>query len=79
MLAFSKEIEDTELCNSGEEDLEDRTIQDFQNCGVVFDDMLDNNQKLIDPFFTRGRHNDLDVCHSHTLIYLKEQLETIRI
>ena len=34
-----------------EEDLEDRTIQDFQNCCVVFDDMLDSNQKLIDPFF----------------------------
>ena len=52
-----------------EEDLEDRTIpkarsvQDFQNCCVVFDDMLDSNQKLIDPFFTRGRHNDLDVYY----------------
>ena len=45
---------------SVEEDLEDRTIQDFQNCGVVFDDMLDTSQKLIDPIFTRGRHNDLD-------------------
>ena len=43
-----------------EEDLEDRTIQDFQNCCVVFD-MLDRNQKLIDPFFTGGRHNDLVV------------------
>ena len=41
---------------SVEEDLED-----FQNCCVVFDDMLDSNQKLIDPIFTRGRHNDLDV------------------
>ena len=51
----------TELCISVEEDLEDRTIQDFQNCCVVFDDMLDSNQKLIDPFFTRGRHIDLDV------------------
>ena len=45
------------------EDLEDRTVQDFQNCCVVFDDMLDSNQKLIDPFFTRGRHNDLDVYY----------------
>ena len=50
-----------------EEDLEDRTIpkarsvQDFQHCCVVFDDILETNQKLIDPFFTRGRHNDLDV------------------
>ena len=39
----------------------DGTIQNFQNCCVVFNDMLDSNQKLIDPFFTRGRHDDLDV------------------
>ena len=60
------EIEDTEgqqSCISVDEDLEDRTIQDFQNCCVVFDDMLDTSQKLIDPFFTRGRHNDLDVYY----------------
>ena len=64
-----------------EEDLEDKSIQDFQNCCVVFDDMLDTSQKLIDLFFTRGRHNDLEfiIYHSHTLICLKEQLETIRI
>ena len=46
-----------------EEHLEDKSIQDFQNCCVVIDDMLDSNQKLIDPFFTRGRHNDLDVYY----------------
>ena len=46
-----------------EEDLEDKSIQDFQNFCVVFDDMLDTSQKLIDPFFTRGRHNDLDVYY----------------
>ena len=46
-----------------EEDLEDKSIQDFQKCCVVFDDMLDTSQKLIDPFFTRGRHNDLDVYY----------------
>ena len=45
---------------SVEEDLEERTIQDFQNSCVVFDDTLDSNQKLKDPFFTRGRHNKLD-------------------
>ena len=50
-------------CISVDEDLEDRTIQDFQNCCVVFDDRLDSNQKVIDPFFTRGRHNDLDVYY----------------
>ena len=47
---------------SVEEDLSDKSIQDFQNCCVVFD-MLDSNQKQIDPFFTRGRHNDLDVYY----------------
>ena len=30
---------------------------------TVFDDMLDTSQKLIDPFFTRRRHNDLDVYY----------------
>ena len=53
------EIEDVSV----EEDLGDKSIQDFQNCCVVFDDMLDSNQKLMDPFFTRGRHNDLDVYY----------------
>ena len=53
------EIEDVSV----EEDLGDKSIQDFQNCCVVFDDMLDSNQKLIDSFFTTGRHKDLDVYH----------------
>ena len=53
------EIEDVSV----EEDLEDKSIQDFQNCCVVFDDMLDTSQKLIDPFFTRGGHNNLDVYY----------------
>ena len=65
------EVEETEgasqaellRCISEEEDLEDKTIQDFQNYCVVFDDMLDSNQKLLDPFFTRGSHNDLDVYY----------------
>ena len=25
--------------------------------------MLDSNQKLLDPFFTRGRHNDSDIYY----------------
>ena len=56
-LALHGSIEDVSV----EEDLEDRTIQGFRKGCVVFDDMLDSNQKLIDPFFTRGRHNDLNV------------------
>ena len=46
-----------------EEDLGDKKIQDFQNCCVVFDEMSDSNQKIIDPFFTRGRHNLCDVYY----------------
>ena len=62
---------------SVEEDLEDRTIQDFQNCCVVFDDMLYSNQKVIVPFFTRGRHHDLDFCYlSQSYFYLPKR--TIR-
>ena len=52
-----------EIDVSVEEDLGDKSIQDFQNCCVLFDDLLDSNQKLIDPFFIRGRHNDLDVYY----------------
>ena len=34
-----------------------------RGCCVVFHDMLDSNQKLIDPFFTRGRHKLCDVYY----------------
>ena len=58
-----KQYENIKIENvSIKEDL-DFTIEDFNGCCVVFDDMLDSNQKLIDPFFTRGRHNDLDVYY----------------
>ena len=40
-------------CVPVEENLVDRTKQDFQNCCVVFDVMLDSNQKLTDLFFTK--------------------------
>ena len=48
---------------SVEEDLEKKTILIFRICCVIFDDMLVDNQKLIDSFFNRGRHNDLDICY----------------
>ena len=35
----------------------------YQNACVVFDDKLDSNQKFIDSFFTRGRHNDFKVSY----------------
>ena len=47
LLASGLEIEQVKV----EEDLEDKSIQDFQNCCVVFDDMLDTSQKLLDPFY----------------------------
>ena len=40
---FGEKIEGVEFCSSVEEYLDDRTIQNFQNCCVVFDDMLDSN------------------------------------
>ena len=43
--------------------------KDFQNCCVVFDDKLDSNQRLKDPFSTKGRHNDLDVYYLSQSIF----------
>ena len=43
-------------------------LEEYRGCCVVIDDMLDSNQKLIDPFFTRGRHKSCDVyylCQSY--------------
>ena len=43
-------------------------LEEYRWCCVVFDDVLDSNQKLIDPFFTRGRHKSCDVyylCQSY--------------
>ena len=39
------------------------TIDDYKDCVVIFDDMLDHNQKEIHPFFTRGRHENIDVYY----------------
>ena len=39
------------------------TIDDYKDCVVIFDDMLDYNQKEIHPFFTRGRHENIDVYY----------------
>ena len=61
--------EDVELYIQGievEENVGD--LEEYRGCCVVFDDMLDSNQKLIDPFFTRGRHKSCDVyylCQSY--------------
>ena len=49
-----------------EEDVGD--LEEDRGCFVVFNDILDSNQKLIDPFFTRGRHKLCDVyylCQSY--------------
>ena len=57
-LALHENIEHVSV----EADLEDRSLQDFQNCCFVFDDMLDSNQKLIDPFLL-GKDNNLDIYY----------------
>ena len=64
---------------SVEENVEDLEVH--RGCCVVFDHMLDSNQKLIDPFFTRGRHKLCDVYYlSQSYSDLpKKQLETIRV
>ena len=49
-LALHEIIEDISV----EEDLKDRAIQEYQNCCVVFD-MLNSNQRLIDPFLGHER------------------------
>ena len=64
-----EQYEDAELYIQGievEENVGD--LEEYRGCCVVFDDMLDSNQKLIDPFFTRGRHKSCDVyylCQSY--------------
>ena len=39
--------------------------------------MLDSNQKVIDPIFTRGRHNNLDV-HYLSQSYFNLPIKTIK-
>ena len=39
------------------------TIDESKDCVVIFDDMLDSNQKEVSPFFTRGRHKNIDVYY----------------
>ena len=61
------------------ENVEDSEM--YRECSVVFDDMLDYNQKLFDPFLTRGRHKLYDVYYSSQSYFdvPKKQLETNRI
>ena len=42
---------------------EKSVVDDYKNCTVVFDDMLDHNQTEIHPFFTRGRHENINVYY----------------
>ena len=61
-----EQYEDLELGDalqdvSVEENVED--LEMYRGCCVVFDDMLNSNQKLIHPFFTRGRHKLCDVYY----------------
>ena len=38
-------------------------LEMYRGCCVVFDDMLESNQKFSDPFFTRGRDKLCDVYY----------------
>ena len=48
-------------CSDYNPEEETRDISKYEGSNVVFDDMLDYNQKAIDPIFTRGRHQIYDV------------------
>ena len=38
-------------------------LEHYENSTIVFDDMLLSKQESkIDLFFTRGRHNNIDIC-----------------
>ena len=54
-------------------------LEEYRGCCVVFDDMLDFNQKLIDPFFTRGSCVMFIIYVRVISMHQKRQLETIRI
>ena len=74
-----EQYEDVELRIEQGIEVEDNVgvLEEYRGCCVVFDDMLDSNQKLIDPFFTRGRHKSCDVyylCQS----YLDAPKKTVR-
>ena len=52
-------------------------LEEYRGCCVVFDDMLDSNQKLIDPFFTREKHKSCDVYYLYQS-YFDAPKKTVR-
>ena len=34
---------------------------EYKDCAVVIDDMLENEQKSVSPFYNHGRHENIDV------------------
>ena len=39
-----------------------KPLSEYENAIIVFDDILgSSNSKLVDQYFIRGRHNDLDI------------------
>ena len=61
-----EQYEDAEQCiDIGDVSVEENVgdLEEYRGCCVVFDDMLDSDQKLIDRFFTRGRHKLSDVYY----------------
>ena len=61
---------------SVEENVED--LEMYRGFCAVFDGMLDSNQKLIDPVFTRGKHKLCDVYYL-SQSYFDVPRKTIRI
>ena len=40
------------------------SLNEYENGVIVFDDVLgSSNSRFIDPFFNRGRHNNLDIYY----------------
>ena len=52
-------------------------LEMYKECCVVFDDISESNQKLIDPFFTGARHNLCDVYYL-SQSYFEVPKQTIR-
>ena len=48
---------------------ETREKGEYEGSIIVFDDILEYNQKTIDPFFARGHHTDLDFYYLSPLYF----------
>ena len=75
-------VEGTDVVGTGveytiEDPNEMKSLEEYRGKVVVFDDVLDHKQKDLEPFFTRGRHKDIDVYYL-SQSYFDLPLRTIR-